>query len=148
MAKFSTFIHLSFKRKILFSSIFILLAAIRLMLICVSFKYITKMLLKSKKLSARKNIVRVNQLSQAAIVGKSVATVAKYTPWNSKCLVQSIVCKIILRFLSIPNTLFIGATKNKEQFIAHAWVTYDNHVINGGANSIDTYKVMATFSDL
>ena len=147
MQKIRTFLKLSRKLKILLLAAYLLLGYVRIILLMIPFKYIIRLGLKPVQLKQSTNFTIAQLTSRAQTVGKAVALSARYTPWESKCLAQSIVCKIILRQLHIPHTLYIGVAKNQGEFRAHAWIAYNDLVINGGTNSPDVYKVVIQFKE-
>ncbi|MDQ5920227.1 MAG: hypothetical protein QG673_283 [Pseudomonadota bacterium] len=145
MNKISKFIQLSHSHKLIFLRGWLLLGYVRILLLTLPFKYIAKLWLKPVS-SVNFNYLTVDEsITQAQVIGKLIAAAAKYTPWYSKCLAQSIACKIILRRFGIPNTIYIGVTKQDKKLTAHAWVTVHSHIING-YNQTD-YTVMTHFSD-
>lgn len=110
------------------------------------------------------NVLSRRQASYAILVGRMVARVSRYTPWPSKCLVQALVTKFILRNFKISSTLVIGVGFESDgSFKAHAWVNV-NYIFDavldsldeanirmftivGGASSIDEFKIIKSFSD-
>ena len=89
------------------------------------------------------------QVSQAVRIRRSVCLVARYTPWNSNCLVQAMVALIWCKYYKIPYLLFIGFAKKSEKPLgkdAHAWVTAGPIAITGG-QSFDSHLIVYTFSN-
>jgi len=73
--------------------------------------------------------------------------VSCYTPWESKCLVQAIVGKIMLRQYGIGNTLYLGVGKNEEMsLVAHSWLRCGELIITGG-HDLNQYAVVGKFAD-
>jgi hypothetical protein len=87
-------------------------------------------------------------LGYARLIGRTVAKISDHTPWESKCLVQAMATKILLRRFRISNDMLIGvAYDEQDKFIAHAWIKVEDTVIVGGAKSEETYKVIQSFAD-
>ena len=81
-------------------------------------------------------------------VGWAIQIVSRYTPWESKCLVQAITGKILLRHRRLQNTMYLGVAKDKgDQMIAHAWLRSGNKLVTGGRNS-SMFTVVAKFADI
>ena len=81
------------------------------------------------------SLVTVQQLQQAWRIGKMAELAARYTPWQSKCLVQALMVRTLLGFYRIPYVLHLGATMtgdDQEPMKAHAWVKVGRWVVSGG----------------
>lgn len=81
-------------------------------------------------------------------IGWAIRAVSGRTPWESKCLVQAITGKVMLRRKRIHNTLYLGVAKdgdNKMQ--AHAWLRVGGQVLTGGGFVDNSYTVVAMFAD-
>lgn len=80
-------------------------------------------------------------------IGWAIGAVSRYTPWESKCLVQAIVAKLLLRRQLLPNTLYLGvANGDAGKLVAHAWIRTGTRVVTGGYG-LDAYTIVATFAD-
>ena len=87
------------------------------------------------------------RLAYAWRVGQTVETVSRYTPWKSKCLVQAVVAKILLRRLGIANTLYMGVARDEgEGLVAHAWLRCGETILTGGQGR-ERFTVVSTFAD-
>ena len=85
------------------------------------------------------------QLALAKQVGQAVRRMAKYTPWQSKCLAQAMAAKRMLKHRGIPTTLYLGLGKDEEQQItAHAWLKYGDLVITG-AGAMPSHAEISAF---
>jgi len=63
----------------------------------------------------------------------AISIVSKYTPWESKCLVQALTAHIMLKKRKISGTLHLGLKKDEsENLVAHAWYISGNIVVTGG----------------
>jgi len=135
----------SWTDKLLLLYIFILLAIVRLLLLLVPFRYITVWLGKYMKESP---FIDENENTFINRVGWAIQIVSRYTPWESKCLVQAITGKILLRHRRLQNTMYLGVAKDKgDQMIAHAWLRSGNKLVTGGRNS-SMFTVVAKFADI
>jgi hypothetical protein len=77
----------------------------------------------------------------------AIDVLSRRTPWESKCLVQAITAKILLRRKLLPNTLYLGVAKDgNDKMIAHAWTRTGCRIVTGGYG-LDAYTVVATFAD-
>ena len=91
------------------------------------------------------------QLGQAADIGKLVASAARYTPWQSLCLVQVLVVQRLLAKHDIPGQFYLGVRKGGENraepgaLSAHAWLQCDGEVVNGRAGH-EQFTVVSIFS--
>ena len=77
-------------------------------------------------------------------IARSIKTIAKYVPWQSKCLVQSMAGKRMLAKRGIETTLYLGVDKQGSDMKAHAWLRTGPHYITGG-NGEPEYTVVRTF---
>lgn len=77
-------------------------------------------------------------------VARSIKTMAKYVPWQSKCLVQAMAGKRMLSKRGIETTLYLGVNKQGSDMKAHAWLRVGPHYITGG-NGEPEYTVVRTF---
>jgi len=83
----------------------------------------------------------------AVRIGRVVETASRFTPWESKCLVQALVAKIMLRRLGIANTLYLGVVRDgRKGLAAHAWLRCGEMVVTGGRGR-DQFTTVAKFAD-
>ncbi len=77
--------------------------------------------------------VNYSTFMKAARVGWAVNKISQFTPWESKCLVQSISAQIVLRLIKIPYTLYLGLAKDESnKLVAHAWLRCGGLIVTGG----------------
>ncbi|WP_021166562.1 hypothetical protein SOV_07580 [Sporomusa ovata DSM 2662] len=135
----------SWTDKLLLLYIFILLAIVKVLLLLVPFRYITVWLGKYMKESP---FIDENENTFINRVGWAIQIASRYTPWESKCLVQAITGKILLRHRRLHNTMYLGVAKDGgDQMIAHAWLRAGNKLVTGGRNS-SMFTVVAKFADI
>lgn len=77
-----------------------------------------------------------------------VSTISKYTPWESKCLVQAMTAQKMLRRRCLYSTLYLGVGKNDEgnNLQAHAWLRSGSIIVTGGQN-MEKFNEVAHFSN-
>lgn len=127
--------------------IFILLGFFQVVIWVVPFRVYARWLENNFKIMPeKKNEVRAS--GYARLIGQLVARIARITPWPSKCLVQAMTVKLLLRRFRIANEMLIGvALDDKQKLSAHAWVNVTDITVVGGANSINEFKVIKIFRD-
>ena len=133
------------RRFILYISIIILLALMRICILIIPFRIIAKRLTivytKTTTLNEHK------RLGYALLIGRTISKISQKTPWQSKCLVQALVAKILLRRFKITNNLVIGVGFDTgSEFIAHAWVDVGGITIVGETKK-NLYKSIKSFAD-
>lgn len=95
--------------------------------------------------------LEIEQLKQAVFIGKLVATAARYTPWQSRCLVQVLVVQDLLSKRNIPGQFYLGVRKGSETetdptgLSAHAWLECDHEIVTGAAGH-EQFTVVSSFS--
>lgn len=135
----------SFKRKILIAFIFFLTGIIRFSLLVVPFRYIAAIMGKEKTDSPA--AVSAQSYSKARVIGRAVGSASRHTPWKSECLVQALAAQIVLRIFKIPNTLYLGISKDEyDKLIAHAWIRCGGMIVTGGSGR-EAFKVVAQYSN-
>lgn len=140
------YLNLPWTERILLIKTFTLLGAVRLVIIMVPFRHIAAYLGKHMEESPE---TQVWDRDFAREIGWAIERVSSYTPWESKCLVQAIVGKLLLRQRKLHNTLYLGVAKNKNnKMIAHAWLRCGTDVVTGACGGIEDFTVVAKFADL
>jgi hypothetical protein len=69
-------------------------------------------------------------LEQALSTSRIVEVAGRYHQHWSKCLSQSLLLWWLLRRQGISSQLRIGVLKHQRQLQAHAWVEYQDYVLN------------------
>jgi len=93
-------------------------------------------------------IITHSQRNHAIQLRRSIALVAKYTPWDSNCLTQAMVAKFWCSCLNIPYILYIGFTKDADKpsgYASHAWLTAGPVAITG-EHSFSSFKVVSSYA--
>lgn len=90
--------------------------------------------------------IELIQYKEAKAVKRIIEAVSKITPWKSKCLVQALTAKKMMKRRGISTTIYLGIKKDSEEtMIAHAWTRCGTMYITGGKYRED-YVVVAKFS--
>lgn len=64
-------------------------------------------------------------------ITRAVHRCSRYAPWPTRCLVDAITAKILLRQKGIGSTLFLGVNKESSNLSAHAWLMCGEKFITG-----------------
>lgn len=99
------------------------------------------------------------EYEEATRIAWAISLVAKHTPWESKCLVQSLTAQYFLNKRKITSTLYLGVSKekllnpknittlnnhcNSEELIAHSWIRCGDFFVTGGNG--EHYAIVAKF---
>ena len=144
MNKISKFIKLSLFQKKLYVETIFLLGLARLVLLVIPFKWIAPRLGQHMKTiheqDFNKNYTLICNISHA------VGSVSRYTPWESKCFVQAIAARWMLRKQGIGGTLYLGVAKEKDNYLkAHAWFKCGDRIVTG-AKGHENFTVVSFFN--
>ncbi len=127
-----------------------MLGWIRLLILTTSFKHLARKLQHHREPLALSELPPQQQ-RLARVIGKLVASAAKYTPWQSLCLVQVLVVQRLLERRGIAGQLNLGvrrgceATDDPTGLSAHAWLQCGPYIVNGGAGH-ERFTVVSSFS--
>jgi hypothetical protein len=141
------FNQLKLRDKILIFRVFILTALMRSALLIIPFKNLRKCMGELNKESSFN--IKDEEYKTARRISWSINKVSKYTPWESKCLVQSLTAQYLLSCSKIETTLYLGVsrenniktenqdiTSNQENeksgLIAHSWIRSGSFYVTGG----------------
>lgn len=144
--KWKVFSKLSMNKKWYAINIFILSGIIRAVILAVPFKKVKKHLGIYNVESTEEAGEEVNSIAEE--IGDLVSRVCRITPWQSKCLVQAIVAKILLEHKKIDTTLYLGVAKEKTgNLTAHAWLRCGQTIVTG-EGAMPQYKSVAKFATI
>ncbi len=139
------YLRCSWQDRLLLLYTLMLLGIIRLILLTVPFRYIAAYLGKHMGESPYDD-QEGNEFIRR--VSWAIQVMCRYTPWESKCLVQAICGKILLRHACLQNTLYLGVTKFQgNKMVAHAWLRSGNFVVTGGGIT-DAFTIISKFADI
>lgn len=142
--KIKKFLNLDFKYKIMFFEAFFYTAIYRVCIKLIPFKKLNKYMGKLNEEST--NCININNYRIAKQVGVAILTISRFTPWESKCLVQALTAQKMMKKRKISTTLYLGVKKDDEnQLIAHAWIRCGTFYITGGAIR-QRYSVVAKYA--
>ncbi|WP_041445236.1 lasso peptide biosynthesis B2 protein [Syntrophobotulus glycolicus] len=138
------FSHLSMKEKLLLAGSFLLLGAVRLTILVIPFRYIVPVI--GKKMAESAQTMDRRTYRKAAKIGWAIDTMSRYTPWESKCLVQAVTALLFLRIFGIPYTLYLGLDRDEaNQLVAHAWLRCGELIVTGNAGK-ERFRVVSQFA--
>lgn len=81
-------------------------------------------------------------------VGNAVGKVARYLPFDSRCLHQAMAVQWMLRHRRVDSVLVFGVRRNiisNHDLQYHAWLTVDGIPVIGG-EEVESYEAFPTFS--
>lgn len=80
-------------------------------------------------------------------IGQIASLISRYTPWESKCLVQAVLARTWLAFYGVPYVLYLGAKltpDGEKPMTAHAWVQVGEWIITGREGH-KAYAIVGSF---
>lgn len=87
----------------------------------------------------------IRQYSYAKLVGRYVSSYARKTPWESKCLVQALTARKMMKKRHYATTLYLGVQNaQKSNLVAHAWIRSGTFYLTGGNG--EGYTIVASFA--
>lgn len=142
LAKFS---FLSPKLYFLYINVFILSGIVRLAILLIPFKFLSRFFEKSRKESSYPCAQSRRDVDLIKKIGLAVTRVSKYTPWRCMCYEQGLIAKTILQLNGLESTLIFGVAKNNQAEIqAHAWLQCGSLIVVGGER-IEKFGIIASF---
>lgn len=87
-------------------------------------------------------------------ISNAVKSVSRRVPWQSKCLVQASVAKMMMNRRNISSRLYLGVSKSglkgngeedNRKIRSHAWLVADKQVVLGGEN-LDDYVTVSQYN--
>ncbi len=136
------FTKLSSEEKKLFLEAFTLLGIMRLALLLFSFKRLTRSLKQTPK---REKLAELSKEEQktALMVGDAIISAAAHTPWESACLVQSLVAYKMLKRRGVKGVFYLGVAKHGD-VKAHSWTECGDSIITG-KNGYELFTIISVF---
>jgi len=146
MNELATFLKLKNDYKLILTEAALLLGFSRLILLTTEFRKIAPCI--GHHMIEATDDMGTAQLSEAKKVAWAVNVMSRHTFWESKCLVQAITAKTMLKRRKIKSTIYLGVAKDENgKMIAHAWVKSCGIVLTG-ANEMKRFTVVSMFGDL
>lgn len=93
--------------------------------------------------------ISLEQQQQAQKVGWAITSLARFLPWDAKCLIQALAGKWMLRRRGMPSTLYLGVDRghSEEKWLeAHAWLRCGTDIITGERHH-ERFRVLAAFTE-
>ena len=120
------------------------LVAIRLL----PFRWIAPHLGSTGEASIERPISQEQQ-KEAQLVGWAITALARYFPWDAKCLAQAVAGKWMLQRRGLPSTLYLGVEHvygGEKWLEAHAWLRCGSDIVTGERHH-ERFKVVAAFTE-
>lgn len=122
---------------------FCLLGLARLTILTVPFRFIAPRL---REVNAESPSRGEKPAPPIGSIAWALQSVARHTPWQSKCLAQAMAGTFMLRRRRIPRTLYLGLAKDEGGTLsAHAWLGCGDTILTGGLGH-EAFTVVATFA--
>ena len=148
--KIQTFWRMPYKEKQLFFMNFCLCGIAKVAIQCLSYKRLSVYFGRSCQMLVASTLISKEQIQQVLTIRRAIALAARYTPWNSSCLIQALIAKFWCQRHHIPYLFFIGLAKKSNQPLrreAHAWITAGPIAVTGG-HSLGTHQVICSYSNV
>ncbi len=84
-------------------------------------------------------------------IGKSVQRASANVPWKTRCFVEAIAAKRMLKRRNIKSTVYLGITKSNQEgqhppLSAHAWIACGDFIVTGKQGvRLKEYTVVSSF---
>jgi hypothetical protein len=121
------------------------LVAIRLL----PFSWIASRLGSPGEIPGEHRDIEPERQQEARQVGWAVTALARYFPWDAKCLAQAVAGKWMLQCRGLPSTLYLGVERvhdGDKWLEAHAWLRCGTEIITGERHH-ERFKVLAAFAE-
>jgi hypothetical protein len=144
------FIDLDGRQKLILVQAWCLLCWYRAAILLGSFKRLVSKLKHQPPAMPLPSLQSVQQ-DESVMIGHLVAAAARYTPWQSPCLVQVLVTQRLLAKRKIPGQFYLGVRRGHEgsddptAISAHAWLQCGDEIVNGAAGH-EQYTAVSAFS--
>jgi len=130
-----------------FVEAFFWLGAMRVAILTISFKKLTKSLCH-KRLDYSPGPVKQHEACVVLTVKQAIHRAARRTPWESACLVQALTARVMLQKRHIPGAFYLGVAPDdtgESPLKAHAWSQCGNIIVTGN-HGHERFKIMTVFS--
>lgn len=145
-------LRIAYRNRYLLLEAIFLLGMARLVMIIFPFRWVANSLGQPM---AETPVERLpsEQQQQLRQVAWAIRKLSPHTPWQSKCLVQAMAGKQMLKSRQINSTLYLGVMRNNysnktntDPLKAHAWLR-SGHMLLTGGQGYQYFTVVATFAD-
>jgi hypothetical protein len=155
MNKLQRFIRLTASERHLFLEAVFWCALVRLTMLMVPFRKYASLLGTFKDENGdSKDLNNETRRMFLEQISKAVKRASSYVPWKTRCFVEAIVAKRMLKYRNIPCTIYLGLKKveviNDGELVkdmsAHAWLACGDFIVTGGQGAkLEQYTVVSTF---
>jgi hypothetical protein len=79
-------------------------------------------------------VINDNQLQYVHEIGQITRLIERYSPWQSKCLIQVSLAALLCRYYQIPYVIYLGVLRQdnaNEPLKAHAWSLIGDKIVTG-----------------
>jgi len=148
--RLNKFLGLAPHHKMILAQAWLLLAWYRLCIILVPLRRITATLQHSP-VANPPAALPPGQEQEAVMIGRLVAAAARFTPWQSRCLIQVLAAQRLLAKRKIPGQFHLGVQRDSGSivdptgFSAHAWLQCGDVIVTGAAGH-ERFTVVSSFS--
>jgi hypothetical protein len=156
MNKVARFFRLPGVERRLFLEAVFRCASVRLVMLVLPFRKYVSLLGVPVKEKDLKDLNPVLQSKDALLqqIGTAVRRASRNVPWRTRCYVEAIAAKRMLKRRSIPCTIYLGLKKETdidnekplENMAAHAWIISDDFIVTGKQGvKLKEYTVVSSF---
>jgi hypothetical protein len=142
MSNLSKFSKLSATEKGLYFEAVITSIKIKLMVTCLPLRWYASYLGKQHLVTDEYTIE--NSYSVIFKVSQAIVRCQKTVPWPTRCLVNAITAKKMLKKRGLESTLYLGVSKENEKMKAHAWLRCGTFFVTG-RREMEKFTVVSTF---
>ena len=153
LRKCRTFLTMRHREKIWFLFLFPLSGLIRAAILTIPFRHVAPYLGRHHQNYQLAALATKNQMQTAWRIGRITELASKFTPWDSKCLVQVVMVRCLLAYYKIPYVIHLGVVKartgaepleNGELMKAHAWLAVGQWIVSGREGH-KAFTIVSTF---
>lgn len=126
---------------------YILSGLFRAIVLTLPFRYLAPFLGHHNENAELAVICSPQQEQRARELGTIIRLLDRYTLWQSNCLVQAMLSRLVLSIYRIPHAVYLGVCADQEGdagLKAHAWVNTGRYFISGG-NGHREFTVVSCF---
>jgi len=145
--KFSTFYTLSSRQKCWVLILLPYSGMLRFWLLFFPFQLLSITLGKQCSNLQLCSVINDNQLQCVDEIGQIIRLIERYSPWQSKCLIQVCLVAFLCRYYQIPYVIYLGVLKQdniNEPLKAHAWSLAGDKIVTG-AKGHKAFTVINTY---
>jgi len=151
--KLRLFFRLRKNEMVWFVLLFLLSGIARAAILMVPFRHLAPVLGRHYQNVQMAALATQQQQVYACRIGRITDAVSKYTPWESKCLVQAMIARCLLACYHIPFVMHLGVTmpkseaaavENERILKAHAWLAVGPWIITGREGH-RAFTIVSTF---